>query len=185
MYFKCFIPLLGTPSAPVFQRLIPASHVIVIAEEQLLTNLSKSWQHQHSAVCRRQQSGLVNKILRQLDGLDLRGIYPAGLLELKSCCRPITFAAAVHAAPQQAQLSVLRMALNGPTAERRGCTLCFGGRRVQGKLCCWWRSDPTTLSCPGASPAPRGIFLPFLGACFCRLSFELPVCSVCPFVAHS
>ena len=98
MYFKCFIPLLGTPSAPVFQRLIPASHMIVIAE-QLLTNLSKSWQHQHSAVCRRQQSGLVNKILRQLDGLDLRGIYPAGLLELKSCCRPITFAAAVLAAP--------------------------------------------------------------------------------------
>ena len=106
MYFKCFIPLLGTPSAPVFERLIPASHVIVIAEEQLLTNLSKSWQHQHSVVCR-QQSGLVNKILRQLDGLDLRGIYPAGLLELKSCCRPITFAAAFLAALQQAQLNVL------------------------------------------------------------------------------
>ena len=83
--------LLATPSAPVFQRLIPASHMIVIAEEQLLTNLSKCWQHQHSAVCRRQQSGLLNKILWQLDGLDLRGIYPAGLLELKSCCRPITF----------------------------------------------------------------------------------------------
>ena len=98
MYFKCFIPLLGTPSAPVFQRLMLASHMIVIGE-QLLTNLSKSWQHQHSAVCRRQQSGLVNKILRQLDGLDLRGIYLAGLLELKSCCRPITFAAAVLAAP--------------------------------------------------------------------------------------
>ena len=98
MYFKYFIPLLGTPSAPVFQRLMLASHMIVIGE-QLLTNLSKSWQHQHSAVCRRQQSGLVNKILRQLDGLDLRGIYPAGLLELKSGCRPITFAAAVLAAP--------------------------------------------------------------------------------------
>ena len=118
-------------------------------EEQLLKNLFKSWQPQSSEVCRQKSGLLAQDTVRQLDGLDLQGIYPAQ--PNSSCQRPITFAAAVLA-PLQAQLDVRshQGLIEWPWTGRQLSAAAVhsgGGGRVQGKLCCWWRSDPT-LCCP-------------------------------------
>ena len=80
--------------------------------------------------------------------------------------------AALEVKPDAASKCSSLNGLEQTTAERRDCTQ--KQRRVQGKLCCWWRSAPSPQhsAAPGASAPRVFIFLLISGLLCMLLSFS-------------